>query len=243
MKNLYPAAVRAAVEELKKGRFVFIYDHPEREGETDFIMAAEFATASSIRQMRKYGGGLIFLAVASELQDKFCLPYMTDVYNSSSKEYSLLSYLNPYDIPYDNKSSFSLTINHRKTYTGITDRDRAMTVSEFAHLSKRVLLENIESERAMVLLGEAFRSPGHVPICIANKEPLVRRFGHTELSIALLKIAGLTPVAVGCEMMGDDDKALPPEQAALYAADNNSVFLEGREIIEAFRIYREYVKN
>ena len=48
-------------------------------------------------------------------------------------------------------------------------------------------------------------------------------------------MAGLPPVGSGCEMMGDNGKALPKEKAKQYAEDNNLVFLEGKEIIEAWK--------
>ncbi|NIP34063.1 MAG: 3,4-dihydroxy-2-butanone-4-phosphate synthase, partial [Thermoplasmata archaeon] len=60
----------------------------------------------------------------------------------------------------------------------------------------------------MALYGQSFRAPGHVPICVASEQPLRNRFGHTELSVALLLMGGLPPVAVGCEMMSDDGGSL-----------------------------------
>ncbi|MEA3255153.1 MAG: 3,4-dihydroxy-2-butanone-4-phosphate synthase, partial [Candidatus Altiarchaeota archaeon] len=65
---------------------------------------------------------------------------------------------------------------------------------------------------------------------------LKNREGHTELSTALLKIAGLTPVAVICEMLdGRTHKALSREDAMSYARRNNLGFLEVDEIKEAYR--------
>jgi 3,4-dihydroxy 2-butanone 4-phosphate synthase len=137
------------------------------------------------------------------------------------------------DIPYDNKSSFSLYINHRKTFTGITDKDRSLTMKSFADLTKN--FNKIDSNKAMEKLGEEFRSPGHVPICVASKDILKERFGHTELVIAMMIMAGLTPVGSGCEMMGDDGNALSKKEAIAYAKKNNLIFLEGNEIIKAWK--------
>ena len=86
----------------------------------------------------------------------------------------------------------------------------------------------------MKMMGEKFRSPGHVPICISSKNLLSDRFGHTELAVSLLKMAGLTAVGSGCEIMGDNGKALSKEEALNYAKEKNLTYLEGKEIIKTW---------
>jgi len=183
--------------------------------------------------MRKDGGGLIFLMISHEIANTFKLPFLSDLYSNFSSEYPIFESLIANDIPYDSKSSFSLYINHRKTFTGITDNDRSLTIKRFSEIVKKNY-ENQKNNSPMKKLGEEFRSPGHVPICIASEKPLSSRFGHTELSIALLTMAGLTPVASGCEIMGDDGKASSKEKVKEYAKNHNLTFLEGKEIIEAW---------
>jgi 3,4-dihydroxy 2-butanone 4-phosphate synthase len=85
------------------------------------------------------------------------------------------------------------------------------------------------------MFGKEFRSPGHVPICIATEKLLDSRKGHTELVISMLKMAKLIPTGSGCEIMGDDGKALSKDKAKKYADDNGLVFLEGNKIIEAWK--------
>jgi 3,4-dihydroxy 2-butanone 4-phosphate synthase len=141
--------------------------------------------------------------------------------------------LAPNDIPYDTKSAFSITINHRHTFTGITDNDRAMTTSEFARLAKDAL--NDGAERSRTRFGHEFRSPGHVHLLNASKNLLVARKGHTELTTALLAMSGLVPSATICEMMGDDGNALSKEKAKEYARRFDLCFLEGKDIIDAWQ--------
>jgi 3,4-dihydroxy 2-butanone 4-phosphate synthase len=93
----------------------------------------------------------------------------------------------------------------------------------------------MESGDAVALFGQNYRSPGHVPICVASEQPLKSRFGHTELSVALLTMAGMTPVAVGCEMMSDDGGSLSRDEAKAYADSLGAPFLEGSQIIERWR--------
>lgn len=226
--------IKRALEALKNGEFVLVYDADGREEETDFIIAAQFVTPDSIRIMRRDGGGLIFLIVDHDTKQKLGLPYLADLFYKEGGRWPVLKELIPYDIPYDTKSSFSITINHRKTFTGVTDKDRALTISEFARLGREITeLTQIEAQR---LFGERFRSPGHVPLCNSSDKPLRDRFGHTELGVALVIMAGLTPIAAGCEMM-DSINALPKSEAIKYSEEHNLVFLEGKEIVEAWKAW------
>lgn len=224
------------MDSLKEGKFVLIYDADGREEETDLIMAAQFVTPNSIRIMRTDGGGLIFLIVDYDSREKLGLPFLADVFYREGGRWPVLKELIPHDIPYDTKSSFSVSINHRNTFTGITDKDRALTISEFAQLAKEIT--RLSSVQAQRLFGERFRAPGHIFICSSSKSPLLNRFGHTELGVALVTMAGLTPIAVGCEMM-DNVNALSKEDAIRYAEDHDLVFLEGKEIIKAWKSWPE----
>ena len=222
-----------AIADLQKGKFILIYDDDKREGETDLVMASEFVQPNSIRTMRQDGGGLIFLMISKETANKLKLPFLSDMYNEIDDKYPVLKELVPNDIPYDSKSSFSLYINHRETFTGITDIDRSLTMKKFAELTKNI--DNINDSQATKMFGKEFRSPGHIPICVAANGLLGERKGHTELVISIMKIAGLTPSGSGCEIMGNNGKALSKEKAEEYANKHGLVFLEGKQIIEAWK--------
>lgn len=219
-----------ALGDLRRGNFILVYDADGREEETDFFIAAEFLRPEHVRRMRQDGGGLIFLMVHDEICERFQLPFLTELYSDVEERFPALKALVPNDIPYDTKSSFSLSINHRKTFTGITDKDRALTMREFALMGKEG--NGIGREEALDLLSARFRSPGHVPICRSSRMPLRDRFGHTELATAMALMAGLTPVMAGCEIMGENGKAKGKEETREYALRNGLKFLEGREIIE-----------
>jgi len=224
-----------AIAALKKGDPVLVYDADGREEETDFVYASQFITPDRIRRMRRDGGGLICTTVPFEVREKLGLPFMVDVNAEATGKYPVLALLSPTDIPYDTKSAFSITINHRKTYTGITDIDRAMTVRKFAEVCK--FAASHTEEESMREFGANFRSPGHLHLLNASERILENRFGHTELSTALVMMAGLTPSATICEMMGDDGKALSRKKAEAYARENGFVYLTGKEIVEAWREY------
>ncbi len=219
--------IKEAINALKRGEFVLVFDSDSRERETDFVIGAEFVNWEHIKTMRKDGGGLICLAVDYSFAEKLGLPFLTDVLSYSSKRFEAFELLKPNDIPYDEKSSFSITINHRKTFTGISDRDRALTIRSFAELCKN----GCDKDE----FGRNFRSPGHVPLLIGARNLVYERKGHTELSLALARLAGITPVTAICEMLGNDGYSLSYEDAKRYARDMNIVFVEGKEIINAYK--------
>lgn len=229
----YIESINHALSELRNGRFVLVYDNDSREGETDFVIASQYVSPESIKRMRKDGGGLIFLMVSNAIAQKIQIPFLAELFSEVSSRYPVLRELVPNDIPYDTKSSFSLYINHRKTFTGITDNDRSLTMKRFAELAST--LYNHDNASAVKAFGKEFRSPGHIPICVASEKLLQERKGHTELVVALLEMAGLTPVGSGCEIMGDNGKALAKKDAKTYAKKNNLVFLEGNDVVQAWK--------
>ena len=225
--------MQQAIDDLRDGKFILIYDDDRRESETDLVIASEFVTPESIKTMRKDGGGLIFLMISKEVANKLKLPFLADMYSHIDEKYPVLKELIPNDIPYDAKSSFSLYINHRDTFTGITDNDRSLTMKRFAELTKKI--NTLDDGHATTMFGKEFRSPGHVPICVAAEKLLNERKGHTELVISMMKMAGLSHAGSGCEIMGNDGKALSKDAAKEYADKHNLVFLEGKDIIKAWK--------
>ena len=225
--------ITKACEELRNGKMVLVYDADGREEETDMVIASEFVDQDIVRTYRKDAGGLICVTIPPETRHCIGIPYMVDVLQNSKGLYPILDGLKPNDIPYDAKSSFSLTINHRKTFTGITDKDRALTISEFAKIVQ--LSRSCNNGHAADTFAKNFRSPGHVHLLNASEKLVIDRQGHTELATALMVLAGLTPTATICEMMGDDGRALSKNRAQKYAADKSLLYLEGREIIKSWK--------
>jgi len=118
-----------------------------------------------------------------------------------------------------------LWVNHRDTFTGITDNDRALTIRKIGETVDRVMKgKNID-------FGEEFRSPGHVALLRAASGLLDERRGQTELSIVLALIAGINPSMVVCEMLDErTGKALSKEDAKKYSLSHDMPFVEGKDI-------------
>ena len=227
-------AVLRAIEALRRGEPVLVYDADGREEETDMTIASQFVTPELVRVLRRDAGGLLCTTVPPGARERLELPFLVDILGEASGRHPVLARMMATSAPYDAVASpFSITINHRDTRTGITDRDRALTISRFAQLVGEALKR--ENGWGIEALGREFRSPGHVPLLNAAEGLVERRRGHTELTTALVTMAGLVPSATICEMMGDDGRALSKEDAKDYARARNLVFLEGQDVVEAWR--------
>lgn len=215
--------IRDALSALREGRFILLYDFDDREKETDFAIRADAVTPRHIVQMRRDGGGLICTAVHPLAAQRLGLPFASDVLRATAAAER------EGDIPYDRKnhSSFSIWVNHRSTFTGITDRDRALTITAIADMVKKSLNGGVSN------FHEVFRTPGHCALLRAADRLLDQRKGQTELSIALAEMAGIPPVVTVCEMLDDESGlALSKEDAKRYAKQHNLVFIEGSEVLE-----------
>lgn len=226
-----------ALEAVRRGEFVLVYDGDGREEETDLTIASESVTPAAIRVLRKEAGGLICTTVSGEVRGRLGLPYMAEVLRNAGTMYPILGIVSTEDMKYDRHSAFSITVNHRDTFTGVTDIDRAKTISRLAAIAKEAVKR--ENGWAAHVFAEEFRSPGHVPILNAAEALFADRRGHTELTTALMLMGGLAPSATICEMMADDGRALSKEDAKAYARARNLVFLEGQDIVRAWRSWSE----
>ena len=77
--------------------------------------------------------------------------------------------------------------------TGISAEDRSKTIMALAD---------------ELAVEQDFVSPGHLFPLIAHPDGLEGRPGHTEATIELMKRAGLFPVGVICEIIGEDGQML-----------------------------------
>ena len=218
-------ALDQALESLKRGEFVLLYDSGKRENEVDMVVAAQFVTPEHISRMRQNAGGLICLAIDDILTKSLNLQYMHNILSRSADVDSDSKKMIMGTAPYGDHPTFSITINHKQTYTGITDKDRALTIKEMAEL--------YSSPDAKAKFVSSFATPGHVPLLLASSGLLAKRQGHTEMSVYLAKLANLTPVTAICEMMdGQTYKALTPEKAQTFAKQNAIPFVDGKELLE-----------
>jgi 3,4-dihydroxy 2-butanone 4-phosphate synthase / GTP cyclohydrolase II len=105
------AAIDAAIEDFRAGKFVVVVDDADRENEGDLTIAAQFVTPDAVNFMATYGRGLICLCLTPERCDELELRPMTD-HNEAP--------LN---------TAFTVSIEAREgVSTGISAHDRARTI-------------------------------------------------------------------------------------------------------------------
>ncbi|WP_435076327.1 3,4-dihydroxy-2-butanone-4-phosphate synthase [Halococcus sp. AFM35] len=210
--------VERAIRSLAAGDPVLIHDAADREGETDLVYPAAAVTSDSLAHLRNDAGGLVCVALSDTVARAFDLPFARETIDHPAADGGTLSY--------GDRSSFSLTVNHRDTYTGITDDDRAKTITELA----RAAAAPDETDFA-----DEFRAPGHVHLLRGASGGVAERRGHTELALALADAAECPPAVVVCEMLDDAGGELPPAGAQAYAERNGLVYVEGSAVLDAFR--------
>lgn len=226
-----PDSVKRGIEYVKEGKLVLIYDAEDREGETDFVIPASSVTPKQVAQFRNDAGGLICVAIHPVAAEKLGLPLISDILrNVNGDIYSVRNLVEGKgDLSYDKRSSFSLWVNHRDTFTGITDMDRALTINKIG-----IAVENVLNGNSYSFHTE-FRTPGHVSILRAADGLLEERRGQTELSVALALLAGIPPAMMICEMLDNESgRALSKANAKSFASERDVVFMEGEEIVRAF---------
>ncbi|MBC8102649.1 MAG: bifunctional 3,4-dihydroxy-2-butanone-4-phosphate synthase/GTP cyclohydrolase II [Cytophagales bacterium] len=100
------------------------------------------------------------------------------------------------------RTAFTVTVDAKEgTTTGSSAQDRARTMRALANAQSRP--------------GD-FNRPGHVNPLMAREGGVLKRAGHTEAAVDLMRLAGLQPVGVICEIMSDDgEMTRVPELARL----------------------------
>lgn len=114
-------------------------------------------------------------------------------------------------------TAFTVSVEAREGITtGISAHDRARTIQAAAN--------------AQVQPGDIV-SPGHVfPLRAADGGVLVRN-GHTEGAVDLMRLAGLQPSAVICEVMRDDGEMARRPDLEQFAAKHNLPVLSIKDIV------------
>ncbi len=105
------------------------------------------------------------------------------------------------------RTAFTVSIEARDGIsTGISAADRALTIA--------TAIDPTKDHTAVV-------SPGHVFPLIAREGGVLVRAGHTEASIDLCRMAGLSPAGVICEIMNDDGSMARMPDLVSFAQRHN----------------------
>lgn len=194
-------SVEEAVNDIREGKVVLVFDDVARENEGDFIAAADLITPEIINFMAKFGRGLICAAITEERAKELSLERM--VQNNTATM----------------STAFTVSVDllgHGCT-TGISASDRAKT-------SKALVDKNTKPSD----LGR----PGHIFPLIAHPEGVLGRMGHTEASVDLPMLAGLTPCGILVEVMNDDGTMARLNDLILVAKEHNIKLISITQLAE-----------
>lgn len=93
----------------------------------------------------------------------------------------------------NHETAFTISIDYIDTTTGISASERGLTARKCADRDAKP---------------EWFRRPGHMFPLMAKPNGVLERNGHTEATVDLLRIAGLTECGLCCEIMRDDGQMM-----------------------------------
>ncbi|HEX7121333.1 MAG TPA: bifunctional 3,4-dihydroxy-2-butanone-4-phosphate synthase/GTP cyclohydrolase II [Gemmatimonadaceae bacterium] len=124
------------------------------------------------------------------------------------------------------RTAFTVSVDAAARFgitTGISAADRAATIRILADPNR----------------GPAdIRKPGHVHPLKARDGGVLQRVGHTEAAIDLCRLAGLQPVGVLCEILGDDGHTLKRDELDRFAAEHGLTFITVADLV-AHRLQHE----
>jgi len=170
-------SISEIIEDLNAGRMVIVVDDEDRENEGDLVMAASFVKPEDINFMAKFGRGLICVPMEEERLRLLELdPMLKNTLQANAED------------PF--KTAWMISVDAAKgVTTGISAYDRARTIE---------VLINSQSRP------EDLARPGHIFPLRSRRGGVLVRAGHTEASLDLMRLAGLYPAGVICEIMNDD---------------------------------------
>ena len=123
-------------------------------------------------------------------------------------------------------TAFTVSVDHIDTTTGISAKERSYTMIKCADPETKP--------------GD-LRRPGHVFPLIARYAAVLVRNGHTEATVDLLRIAGMTECGVCCEVMEDDGTMMRTPRLWEMAEKYNMKFITIRQLQDYLRINAKHV--
>ncbi|KPK97191.1 MAG: 3,4-dihydroxy-2-butanone 4-phosphate synthase [Omnitrophica WOR_2 bacterium SM23_72] len=198
-------SIPQVLQDLKRGKMVIVVDDEDRENEGDLVMSASFIKPEHINFMAKFGRGLICVPMEEErLRHLELEPMLRKEAESSTTD------------PFG--TAWMISVDAAKGITtGISAYDRARTIE--------VLIATQTQPEDLI-------RPGHIFPLKARKGGVLVRAGHTEATIDLMKLSGLYPAGVICEIMNDDGSMSRLPQLLLFSKQHSLSMCSIAELIE-----------
>lgn len=124
----------------------------------------------------------------------------------------------------DNHSTaFTVSIDHVDTTTGISAYERSVTAMKAVEDGAKP---------------EDFRRPGHMFPLEAREGGVLRRTGHTEATVDLMKLAGLKECGLCCEIMREDGTMMRTTELLQMAEKHSFTVITVSDLVK-YRLERE----
>jgi 3,4-dihydroxy 2-butanone 4-phosphate synthase / GTP cyclohydrolase II len=125
-------------------------------------------------------------------------------------------------------TAFTVSVDHVSTGTGVSAHDRARTALALADSATRP---------------DDLRRPGHVFPLRARDGGVLVRAGHTEASVDLMRLAGLTEVAVISEIVADDGSMRVGSDLSDFARAHHLEMLNIADLVGYCRATEQLVEH
>ncbi len=209
----YVERIESALNELRQGRMIIVTDNPDRENEGDFVIAAETITPEIMNFIIRNSSGIVCLSLFEEDIKRLNLPFMVPPHENTSFRGT------PFTISIDAKNGIS---------TGVSAADRVKTIQAAIHPHAKP---------------DDLDRPGHIfPLC-ARPGGVLERSGHTEGAIDLVRMAGLQPAAVLCEVMNADGTMSRGKQLEKFAKKHQLMMVSIEDIIAYRRHHENHIEE
>ncbi len=152
--------------------------------------------------------GMICLALSPEKVRQLDLPMMGAENTDAMRT--------AYTVTVDAAPKFGVT-------TGISASDQAATIH--AAVSPHAVPSDLHR-------------PGHVHPLRAREGGVLQRVGHTEAAVDLMRLAGLQPAGVICEILNEHGATAKRPQLEVFARENNLTFVTVAQLV-AYRLLHE----
>ncbi|WJX74373.1 Monofunctional riboflavin biosynthesis protein RIBA 3, chloroplastic [Trifolium repens] len=169
------SSIEHALNALCQGKFVIVVDDENNNAEGNLVKAASLITTKDVAFMIKHGSGIVSVGMKEKDLQRLNLPLMSP---EAEEEDS-------------SAPTFTITVDAKYgTSTGVSAADRAKTI---------LALSSPESK------SEDLRKPGHVFPLKYRNGGVLRRAGHTEASVDLVALAGLSPFSALTALVDVED--------------------------------------
>ena len=125
------------------------------------------------------------------------------------------------------ETAFTVSVDYKDTTTGISAEERGLT-------ARMCVAEDVRPAD--------FRRPGHMFPLIAKEGGVLERNGHTEATVDLMRLAGLKPCGLCCEIMREDGTMMRAEELHAFAKEHKLPYMTIKELQEYRKVHEKLVE-